>query len=271
MKKTIVVIIFFVLLLLALAACGGGTADESQEAPAEEVESEEETLEEEAPAEEEAIEEEPPLAIGSEDDSGALPPPINSGSKTSTNPTNEESLPADILFIIKLGDDTAVSVEELTENWEDTAQQLNALPNQPDLRFATILLNEEVNTQVNSTDFAPTLDWAAIVEDTTTQTTNSISESAVDLSWQEEDTLQIVLILADLSAFDIQEYIFAETAVYFPIITPNMNTTEAELLDLEASMEAINGHLIQLKNSDQTTLSEQIILAIAETLTPPSE
>ena len=288
-KKTITPLLL-ILLLLILAACGGAGDEASapqeapseaveseaetveEEAPAEEAESEEEALEEEAPVEEEAIED-PPLATGSEDDSGPLPPPINSGSKVNgSNQGEAGSLPVDILLIIDLAEGTAVTIEDLQTDWDETKQQIEALPSQPQVRFATIFLEEGEALQITPTDFSVDIDWAeAAVAEVAPSSINSISDIASDLSWQENGAIQLVLLLVDLTSFDLQDFVFSETAVYFPIITPAMNTPEAMVLATEAEMEDINGRLIQVENENQTTLSEQIIVAIAETINNANE
>ena len=289
-KKTITPLLL-ILLLLILAACGGATDEASapqeapseaveseaettteEEAPAEAVESEDEALEEEAPAEEEAIED-PPMATGSEDDSSPFPPPINSGSKVDGNNQGEATVASlDILLIGTLDENTAVSMEDLQTNWEETKQQIEALPGQPQVRYATIFLENDDLQQLTLTAFADDIDWTTMTEGSTTVSPiNEITNFATNLDWQADGALELVLLLVDPTSFEIQDFVFSETAVYFPLITPEMNTTEAMILDIEAEMEDVNGRLIQIEDENQTTLSEQIIVAIAETINNPNE
>lgn len=265
----------FLILLLFLVACGGrgGDAQESdiQESPAEETEIEEEAAPEEEAAEE-AIEE-PPLAIGSEDDSGALPPPINSGSKvTATSQASGEAINIDVLFIIELSADTAVSFSELETDWEDTRQQIGSLSAQPEARYASILFSQELNTLFNVTDFTTSLSWNDLATiDDTDNNVNNFTETVAQLSWTEEEMSKIVFILVSPSTFDETLLSLSDNAIYYPIIAQDLDLSEEALLDYETVMDGINGRLIQLESNTQTTLSEQLILAVAEAITQTDE
>ncbi len=249
-------------LLLFLVACGGAEESAIEEAPATDVESGEEAAEE--------LVEEPFSAIGSEEDSGALPPPINTGSKvTATAEANGETAVVDVLFIVELSEDTAVTVAELGENWEDTLQKITVLPSQPEVNYATIFVQPNAEMQIISNDFAPSPAWEALISDVETESinTNNMNAQVSQLSWRETSTAQIYFILLSPSLFADQLLLASETAVYYPIITPEMNITEAALLLYETEMAEVNGRIIQLDNNEQTTLSEQIILAFAEAIT----
>ena len=180
------------LLLLFLAACQPQTVTVEKDGEVEVIE----------------VDEDSPSAVGSEDDSGALPPPINSGSKVSTNQENSASSSIDVLFIIEQSEETAVFISELEENWESIVQQVSALPPQPEVQYAALILNTEES--FTFTDFAPAPLWDDLVD--RTDSFENIAEAATQLSWTETESQQLIFILLSPATLDETFLIGAENS-----------------------------------------------------------
>lgn len=244
---------FFIVLglftLLFLAACQPQTV----------------TVEETITTSEDSIED-APSAIGSEDDSGALPPPINSGSKIETSQASEGSVIVDLLLIIEVSEVTAVSLAELEENWESLQEQISTLPTQPEARYAAIVVSPTLELPLATTDFLLTPSWDSLsaVDGTNENRTNDFNRAIAQLSWAEE-TSQLIFMLVSPTAFDGTS-LQVENAFYFPLTPQSLNLSETDILAYEAFMEDKNGRIINLNDTSQSTLSEQIILAVAEVL-----
>ncbi len=224
-----------------------------------------ETVEETITTSEESVEE-APSAIGSEDDGGPLPPPISSGSKVETGQDSEESVAVDVLFIIESSDFTAVSLAELEEDWESLQEQISTLPTQPEARYAAIVISPTLELPLTTADFLQSPSWEtlSVVDETEENRTNDFDSAIAQLSWAEEIP-QLIFMLVSPTAID-GTLLQVENAFHFPLIPQSLNLSETDILTYEAFMEDKNGRIIDLNNNAQTTLSEQIILAVAEIL-----
>lgn len=271
-------------LLFLLAACGGGEQAVEvvvEEAPVEEAVSEEaeeitETIVETVVEtvietlivpEEEVVED--PAAIGSEDGSGALPPPINSGSKVTATPSGQDEAGlVDILFVLELAEDTAVITTELEEIWDSIASQVEALPTQPQPRYATIIAQQNNTFQITSGDFndqPPSLTTTIGEYQNATVFAQSLADEIAQLSWNDTDSLQIIFVIGTENLLDEVEVGDENTAVIYPITTQQNNpSTVSTPTPYQTIAEETTGYVIHLNN--ETTLSEQIILAIAQTI-----